>query len=324
MWLSLSLLAADPSGVDVLRAAPPYIPMGMGFGLACAALFFFDYFTRAGIIARAAMKEAVRQPVFLLMTAVGCAVILINIIMPFFAFDDDTAMFIECGLATIQICALLMAVWTASTSVADEIEGKTAMTLLSKPINRQQFILGKYFGIIQSALLMVLIMTIVFVAATYFKYGYDQGEHGAQPPPLFYWKAAGTMQIPYLVKQRLLVAISVLPGVMLICFEVMVLAAVSVAISTRFPMLVNVLTCLAVFVIGHLTPVLVQSGVHPVVRFVAQVFATIFPALEHFNLQGASAQVPASYLGWAAVYCVAYSVFMLMAALISFEDRDLA
>ncbi len=324
MWQSMCLLAADAPGAGVLRAEPPYTSIGWGVLVVLIALLGVDYFSRVGIIARAAMKEAIRQPLFLLMMAIGSSVIILNIIMPFFAFDDDTTMFIECGLATIQISALLMAVWTASTSVADEIEGKTAMTLLSKPINRQQFILGKYLGIVQSSLLMVLVMTVVFLAATYFKYGYDQGEHGAQPPPLFYWRAAGNMQIPYLVQQRLEVALSILPGIVLICFEVLVLSAVSVAISTRFPMLVNVLACLAVFVIGHLTPILVHAGVHPVVRFVAQVFATIFPALDHFNLQGASAQVNSAYLGFAALYCAAYTIFMLMAALISFEDRDLA
>src|SRR3712207_9254880 len=41
------------------------------------------------------------------------------------------------------ICGLILAIYSSSTSVADEIEGKTAMTLLSKPINRRQFILGK-------------------------------------------------------------------------------------------------------------------------------------------------------------------------------------
>jgi len=59
-------------------------------------------------------------------------------------------MLMDCGLATILICGLLLAVWTSSTSIAEEIEGKTAMTLLSKPINRRQFIVGKYVGIMSA------------------------------------------------------------------------------------------------------------------------------------------------------------------------------
>ncbi len=44
-----------------------------------------------------------------------------------------------------------------------------------------------------------------------------------------------------------------LPGLALVFMEVSVMTAISVAISTRMPMLVNVTSCLAVFVIGHLT-----------------------------------------------------------------------
>ena len=42
---------------------------------------------------------------------------------------------------------MLLALLTASSTVAEEIEGKTAITLLSKPINRRQFIIGKFVGI---------------------------------------------------------------------------------------------------------------------------------------------------------------------------------
>jgi ABC-type transport system involved in multi-copper enzyme maturation permease subunit len=260
--------------------------------------------------------------VFVLLTAIGSFMIVANIFIPYFAFDDDTRMFIECGWATVQISALVMAVWTASTSVADEIEGKTAMTLLSKPITRQNFIFGKFLGIVQSALLMLVCMSFVLFCSTYFKFGYDSGEHGAVPPPLFSFPGGGW--VPALVPQRFEVAMSIVPGIGLIALEVIIMSAVSVAISTQFPMLVNVLSCLAVFVLGHLTPLLVLSGAHPVVRFVAQVFATIFPVLDYFNVQGASLDVPPIYLLSAFAYCCAYSVLMLMVALIRFEDRDLA
>lgn len=311
--------------LEMLRDHPTQKYILLAVGVMTLALIALNYFTRTGVIARATLKEAIRQPLFLLLASVGSMVILINIIVPFFAFQDDTRMFIECGLATVQICALIMAVWSASTSVADEIEGKTAMTLLSKPVNRRQFILGKYLGIVQGSWIVLLITGTVFFFATYFKYGYDSGEHGMPAPPLFSYPLEGGLSwMPFFVPQRFEVSMSILPGLALVSLEVAILAAISVAISTRFPMLVNILACLSVFVLGHLTPLLVQSGVHPVVRFVAQVLATVFPALDHFNLQGTTAIVPPDYLGYAVLYCGAYTVLMLMAALISFEDRDLA
>ncbi|MCA8994106.1 MAG: ABC transporter permease subunit [Planctomycetaceae bacterium] len=311
--------------LEMLKGDSTQVSIIVGTAVAVLILLAINYGTRTGIIARATLKEIVRQPVFLLLGLIGSAIIMINVVVPFFAFEDDTRMFIECGIATAQITALIMAVWTASTSVAEEIEGKTAMTLLSKPVNRQQFILGKYFGILQAGWLILFIIGVVFFCCTYFKFGYDSGEHGQLPPPMFTYPLEGSMKwLPYLVPQRLEVAMSILPGLTLVAFEVAIMAAISVAISTRFPMLVNILACLSVFVLGHLTPLLAISAVHPIVAFVAKLFATICPVLEHFNIQGNMDAVRPEYLANALLYCCAYSVLMLMAALISFEDRDLA
>ena len=111
------------------------------FGLA-AALVAVSYGTRVGVIARATTKEAIRQPLFLLLVAISSIVLLLNSVMPFFTLEDDVKMLNECGLATLLISGALLAVWTAGTSITSEIEGKTAMTLLSKPIDRRQFILA--------------------------------------------------------------------------------------------------------------------------------------------------------------------------------------
>ena len=64
----------------------------------------------------------------------------------------------DSGLTTIMVLAILVAVWTASVSVADEIEGRTALTLLSKPISRRQFVLGKFLGIVWPILLMFVVL----------------------------------------------------------------------------------------------------------------------------------------------------------------------
>ena len=114
------------------------------------ALIGFSYGTRAGIIARATTKEALRQPIFILLLIIAVIVLVFNTLMPFFTLGEDVKMLKECGLATLLISGALLAVWTAGTSITSEIDGKTAMTLLSKPINRRQFILGKYVGIIQA------------------------------------------------------------------------------------------------------------------------------------------------------------------------------
>lgn len=279
-----------------------------------AVLFGLNYFTRTGSIARATTKEAVRQPVFLLLLAVGSLVMLANCYIPFFSLGDDTKMFIDCGLATILISSLLVSIWTASLSVAEEIEGKTAMTLLSKPITRREFIMGKYLGIVQTSLWMILFFGVLLLSLIFFlKAGLDAKEASATVTEV----------------ERMTTTLRVLPGLALVFMEVAVMTSISVAISTRLPMLVNVTSCLAIFVIGHLTPVLVKSSLQdvPFVKFVAQLLATILPSLDNYNMSAAIAmdqRIPPDYIGYNALYSLCYVSAIILLAFILFEDRDLA
>jgi ABC-type transport system involved in multi-copper enzyme maturation permease subunit len=121
----------------------------------------------------------------------------------------------------------------------------------------------------------------------------------------------------------------VLPGFALIFLEIAVLTAVSVAISTRMPMVVNIVTSLAIFVIGHIIPMLVQSGAIKIeiVDFMAKFIATVLPNLDYFNMSAAVATgqlIPPSYLLAALAYSVVYGGAAILLSFILFEDRDLA
>jgi len=314
--LSLSLiptllLAAEDA---TQRGGFNWVPSIVISVLLLVALVTFAYTTKAGIIARATTKEAVRQPIFLLCMALAIVILVLNHFLPFFSLGEDVKMVKDCGLATILITGIFIAVWTASTSVADEIEGKTAMTLLSKPINRRQFVLGKYIGILQAVLWYMLPVVTLFLILIYFKVSYDAKE--------------GSKDIPSHA-ERIHEVYQVLPGVGLLFMEIAVLTAVSVAISTRLPMVVNLTSCFAIFVVGHLTGLMVQAGLLKLefVQFMARLIATVLPSLDLFNISAAVATgdlVPPIYLGYSAIYCFCYCAAAILMAFILFEDRDLA
>lgn len=312
----LLLLAQDSTALDPVSnpASTGWVVTYCVVGLIVVAVTVFSYYTQAGVIARATTKEAIRQPVFALLIGFGVLFMLLNTFLPFFTLGEDVKMLIDCGLATILITGALMAVWTASTSISSEIEGKTAMTLLSKPINRRQFIVGKYFGILQAVFWLLLPLVLIFLGLILYKVGYDAREGAKEIPPL---------------ADRIPIMVGTLPGLALILLEVSVLTAVSVAISTRLPMIVNIVTTFSIFVVGHLTPVLVKHGVlqNEFVQFMARLIATVLPSLEVFNMEAAVATgtiVPYDYLGYAMLYCMAYCMAAILLAFLLFEDRDLA
>ena len=124
--------------------------------------------------------------------------------------------------------------------------------------------------------------------------------------------------------------VQIAPGLALAFMEAVVMASISVAISTRLPMLPNLVICVTIYVLGHLVPMLASSAVGrlAVVAFIADLLSTILPALDHFrqrrrHFRGQSGARRCCLLG-AGVYCVLYSTVAMLLALLMFEDRDLA
>lgn len=268
-------------------------------------------------VALATAKEAIRQPAFFVLASLAGSSLIVTIFVSYFTFGEDIKMYKDTGLATISFACLILALLTASSAVAEEIEGKTAITLLSKPINRRQFIVGKFLGIELGVLAMYALLGTLFALGVWYKYAYDLRE-----------SAGGIAE----TAKRLEQVRQVLPGLALGFFEVTVLAAISVAISTRLPMLVNLVVCIAIFFLGHLSPVLVeatsQGQANELVSFMARLFAWALPALEFFNAGPAistGAVIPwIGYVLPALGYCALYSGAALLFAFLLFEDRDLA
>jgi ABC-type transport system involved in multi-copper enzyme maturation permease subunit len=209
----------------------------------------------------------------------------------------------------------VVALWSAATSIFEEVEGRTALTLLSKPITRRQFVLGKYLGIVWPVMIMFIVLGLVFLVTISCKVVHDSRENLAADEltwQLCHWEMVRTV-----------------PGLMLKFMETLVLAAISVALSTRLPMLANLVICASIYALGHLAPVLVQSTADkfPIVAFMSQFLATILPVLDHYRVPGAivgASEVPSEYLLWSAAYSAIYIAVALLLALALFEDRDLA
>ena len=265
-------------------------------------------------IALVTAKEAMAQPLFYVVLALGTFSLLAFIFVPYNTFGDDVKMLKDSGLTLIMVLAMIVAVWSASVSVSEEVEGRTALTVLSKPVARRQFVLGKFLGVLGPVLVLFIVLGTLFLITVSFKVVYDARETAKTEPA---W------QLCYLEMIR------IVPGLVLAFLETIVLAAISVAVSTRLPMLANLIVCASIYVLGHLVPMLVNSSVgkFEIVRFAGQFIATVLPVLDNFNIQAAvaaGAVVPLSYLGMAALYCALYTTIAILLGLAMFEDRDLA
>ncbi|QGJ69689.1 ABC-type transport system involved in multi-copper enzyme maturation, permease component [Planctomycetales bacterium 10988] len=289
----------------------PLWELFLGLTALCIAWFAFRFFLpKAAVIAQATAKEIVYQPLFYLMLIVGAFFLWVSSWLPYYTFGEDIKFLKDTGLTWIMVLSIFLGLWTAGTSIADEIEGRTAVTVLSKPISRIQFILGKLFGILAPIAVLFIVLGSLFLLLI----------------PIYLLQGHGeTPELP----QQLNEMVQVIPGLVLAFMEVIVLVAISVAISTRLPMLANMIICASIYILGHLAPLIVEAGSDQfvVVGFIGQFIAVLLPNLDAFNINAAVATgaiVPADYLGWAFLYCLLYTAAMMFVALLLFEDRDLA
>lgn len=297
----------------------PLWVVGVGFVVALAVLYALLTLLawtapKVYAIAMTTRKEAMSQPLFYVILIIGVLALLIFPFLPYNTFGEDVKMVKSEGLTLIKILAVILAVWTASVSIADEIEGRTALTVLSKPVGRRQLILGKFIGIIIPVALVFICLGAFFLATVSYKIKYDARE-SAKPDPT--------------VEECMDEMFQVSPGLALGFMEAAMLASVSVAISTRLPMMPNMIICFSIYVLGHLVPLLVNSAVgnNDFVRFAGDFSAAVLPVLDHFNMETAISTgqvIFLEYLGWAGLYSLIYCAVAMLLALLLFEDRDLA
>lgn len=257
------------------------------------------------------LKEGVRQPVFYLMVGGGAVLILLSVYFTLFSFGEEAKLLKDMGLATIALFGLVIALFTSSSVVADEIEKKTVLTVLCKPVSRSQFVLGKFLGIVTAALAAMLALAVVLSLALYL-----HGKTGA----IHVHSAAhagghGLAHVP-----------SVLVGTLFAFLQVFVITAVSVAISTRFPMIVNVSVCLSLYILGHVTRyIFAHAPRGTVAGYLATGVYALVPNLTNFNVAeaiGLGHPVPASYVCLSVLYALLYAAAALAIALASFETRE--
>jgi hypothetical protein len=306
-------------GVSSLAWFRPLWRVGVGVVAAVLVLLAIGALCRlvmpkVAAIARTTAKEATSQPWFYVLLAIGIFGLVLFPFIPYYTLGEDIKMVKDEGLTLIMVLSIFFAVWTASVSVADEIEGRTALTLLSKPVGRRQFILGKFLGILVPVAIMFIVLGAVFLSSVSFKAVYDSRETGATEP------TAAECQEEM---------IGIAPGLALVMMETVVMTAISVAISTRLPMMANMIICAAIYMLGHLVPLLADSAVgkNEYVQFVADLMSAVFPMLEHFNISAGistGVAVPWPYIAVDGLYCFLYSSVAMLVALLLFEDRDLA
>jgi len=302
---------------------------------------------KGGAVALAGYREGWRQPMFWLIIVFGIAATWTSVFIPYFTFGDDYKMMKQIGFDVVMLGAGLFGVLAASISISEEIEGRTAVTLMSKPVNRRQFLIGKFLGILMACLAMSLVLEWNLNFALRVMPEQDKINEAVD----LMSKQSGDTFVPTFEA-----AVPSVPGkaiargtgiwfsdtfahslgIALGFGQVTILVAIASALATRIPFIVNLVLCLMIYFLGHLAPVVVKvteggSGGLGLVGFIGKLFNVLLPSLEFFNMSPVIIrETPldlwpfAGYVATVSGYSLIYTVIALLVGLLLFEDRDLA
>ena len=202
---------------------------------------------------------------------------------------------LDVGLGSVNIFSVLIAIFVGIGLVNKEIEKKTIYTIVSKPVARYEFLLGKFVGLTITLFVNIAIMTASLLAV--------------------------------LAVQDVPVEAVLFKAIGLILLECMVVTAVALLCSTFTSATLSAIFTLATYVIGHLTADLKTFGerMDEGMRTFMNGLYYVLPNLERFNLKGQVVHhldVSGADLLLIVAYGLTYVAFLLMSASLIFQRRD--
>ena len=102
------------------------------------------------LVALAVFRESVRDRVPLTIVGFGVLLVAASYLISQMTAGQDLKIIKDLGLAALQLLGLLIAVFIGIGLVAKEVERRSIYSLLSKPVTREQFVLGKYVGLVMT------------------------------------------------------------------------------------------------------------------------------------------------------------------------------
>ncbi len=141
-----------------------------------SALLYF--FTKGAAIASNTFIESIRQPIYGIILGLAVLMILISPYITMFTLQQSPKLIVDMGLATIMLAGLLLAAFTASNVISAEIENRTVLTVISKPVGRGVFILGKFIGVIAGLVMATYLLALTLSLTS--SSGAMEAEYGQQ------------------------------------------------------------------------------------------------------------------------------------------------
>lgn len=251
------------------------------------------------VLATNVFREVVRDRILYIIGFYALLLAAAIRLLPEVAATTEDKIFLDFGLAAMNLLGLIVAIFVGTGLVNKEIEKRTVLVLIAKPISRSEFITGKHLGLSAVLGLLVAAMTAIYLAI------------------LQFW------QIPYPLGSILLAAL-------FLFFQLSLITAVAVGLGVFTSSVLATLLSFGVYLMGNFTQDLVELGrlsQNPGLQRLTQGLYLILPDLSRSDLKNQAVYGPELLPNPLALianagYGLLYTVLVLAIAIIIFSRRQ--
>jgi len=255
--------------------------------------------SRIAFVAFNTFREAVRDRVLYNLIAFAVLISAAAILVGEISIDVERLVVVNLGLTAVSLFGVVIAIFIGIGLVSKEIEKKTLYTVLSRPVRRWEFVIGKFVGLTGTLIVNTFFMAIgVFLALFYVAHRLQRSD------------------------------LAVLTALFFIVLEFLIVVALALFFSSFSTPLMSAVFTFALFVIGNLADDLrgfarITSGFAGIV---ASVLAFLVPNFSSFNVINQAAHgdaVPERLILYNTLYALLYSAMAISGAVLIFQRRNL-
>jgi ABC-type transport system involved in multi-copper enzyme maturation permease subunit len=248
-------------------------------------------------LARNTFREAVRDRMLAAVLVFGALLVVASVVLAPLTLGEQPRVIRDLGLASISLFTILAIVMVGTGMVYREIEHRTIHTILTHPVTRAHFILGKFLGLYGGICLSIAMLSVVYLGVVAaFGGGWD---------------------------------VNLLPALLLSAAEAAIVTSVAIFFSSVASPLLSAMFTLLVFVSGHLAGDLgelaTEAGNVAVARAVELMYV-VLPSLHQFDVRNnilSGTPIDVAQVAHCLGYSLLYSAAVIVATVVAFSRRDL-
>jgi Cu-processing system permease protein len=242
-------------------------------------------------------REVIRERILYFIGFFSVLLVFILRFLPEVSVGTENEIFLDFGLAAIELLSVIICILIGASSLDKEIQKKTFLVLIPKPISRLELIVGKHLGLFLVLTLMVSAMTLIYIGLL------------------------NLSKIDHL-------PIGIIVSIIYLLIQLGLISAVALMFSAFTSSILATLMSFGIYLMGHFSQQLVNLGKlskNENVEMVTQSLYFILPDLSRLNLKNEAIYgiLPTtSELIANAFYGGIYTILLLSIAIFLFSKKE--